>query len=269
MILPSQPDVSIAESSEEDDLVSGNCEVDNPLAGDEIPVTIDLNRHWPENLGFAIQDPSDTVLPKQKKKIFPIKENSAKKRFRDESEWKRKKAAKLREAGKSYTSQTGTIVPEKKAQLINLCTGKCVHRCDNSFNEEQRKSILSSYYKLDINAKNALLFKSIVKQPVKRHVVGARKQRVSAERGQLVTFVGIITADGERLPPAYVFPRVKCKEHFTFGGPDGSLGLANPSGWISATTFFEVIKHVQKAIQSSSTNPVLVLFDNHESHCTL
>lgn len=88
MILPSQPDVSIAESSEEDDLVSGNCEVDNPLAVDEIPVT-DLNRHWPENLGFAIQDPSDTVLPKQKKKIFPIKENSAKKRFRDESEWKK------------------------------------------------------------------------------------------------------------------------------------------------------------------------------------
>lgn len=84
-----------------------------------------------------------------------------------------------------------------------------------------------------------------------------------------MTFVGIITADGESLPPAYVFPRVKCKEHFTIGGPDGSLGLANPSGWISATTFFEVIKHVQKATQSSSTNPVLVLFDNHESHCTL
>ena len=50
-------------------------------------------------------------------------------------------------------------------------------------------------------------------------VIAGRKQRqvgqiVSAERGELVTFCGIITAFGFSLPPVYVFPRVHYKYHF-------------------------------------------------------
>lgn len=55
-------------------------------------------------------------------------------------------------------------------------------------------------------------------------------QFVSAERGELVTFVGIISAIGLALPPVYVFPRVKYKDSFLSGAPIGSLGLSNKSG---------------------------------------
>lgn len=94
-------------------------------------------------------------------------------------------------------------------------------------------------------------------------------QTVSAERGQLVTFEGIITAEGKALPPAFVFPRKNFKEQFTAGGPEGCLGLANPSGWMNSDNFFEVVKHIQALTLSSNESPVLLLLDNHESHVSL
>lgn len=42
-------------------------------------------------------------------------------------------------------------------------------------------------------------------------------QIVSAERGQLVTFIRIVDAAS-----VYIFPRVNRKDYFTAGGPDGS-----------------------------------------------
>ncbi|XP_031334067.1 uncharacterized protein LOC116164081 [Photinus pyralis] len=55
-------------------------------------------------------------------------------------------------------------------------------------------------------------------------------QIVSAERGQLVTFVGIISTIGNTVPPAFIFPRVHYKDHFVAGGPIGCLGMATKSG---------------------------------------
>ncbi|KAF2892562.1 hypothetical protein ILUMI_13609 [Ignelater luminosus] len=47
---------------------------------------------------------------------------------------------------------------------------------------------------------------------------------VSAERGELATLCGIVTATGAAFPPVHVFPRVNFKEHFLNGAPEGSLG---------------------------------------------
>lgn len=66
-------------------------------------------------------------------------------------------------------------------------------------------------------------------------------QIIPAERGQLVTFIGIVDAAGNTYPPVYILPRVNRKDYFTAGGPDRSLGLANISGWVSGPNFFEVI----------------------------
>ncbi|KAG5877409.1 hypothetical protein JTB14_035647 [Gonioctena quinquepunctata] len=52
-------------------------------------------------------------------------------------------------------------------------------------------------------------------------------QIVSAERGELVTFGGIISASGNTIPPLFVFPRVHYKDNFLEGAPEGSLGAAN------------------------------------------
>lgn len=94
-------------------------------------------------------------------------------------------------------------------------------------------------------------------------------QLVSAERGELVTFGGIISASGNTIPPLFIFPRVHFKDHFMTGAPEGSLGIATKSGWINASIFLEVLKHIQKKSLCSKDNPILLLVDNHESHVTI
>lgn len=94
-------------------------------------------------------------------------------------------------------------------------------------------------------------------------------QLVSAERGELVTFGGIISASGNTIPPLFIFPRVHFKDHFMAGAPEGSLGVATKSGWINSSIFLEVLKHIQKKTSCFKDNPILLLVDNHESHVTI
>ncbi|KAF5278025.1 hypothetical protein FQR65_LT15826 [Abscondita terminalis] len=94
-------------------------------------------------------------------------------------------------------------------------------------------------------------------------------QIVSGERGQLVTFCGIISATGSTIPPAFVFPRVKYKSYFINGAPPGSLGLSSKSGWMTGDIFLNVVKHIQNHTGSSKERRILILLDNHESHCTI
>lgn len=53
------------------------------------------------------------------------------------------------------------------------------------------------------------------------------------------------------------------------GAPPGTLGLANPSGWMTAELFPEVLDHFIRHTSSSKNNPSLLIYDNHESHITL
>ena len=59
----------------------------------------------------------------------------------------------------------------------------------------------------------------------------------SAERGDLVTMCAYVSATGTALPPVYISPRVHFKDHMTNGAPNGSKGLANPSGWMNRELF--------------------------------
>lgn len=65
-------------------------------------------------------------------------------------------------------------------------------------------------------------------------------QMTSAERGALVTTCCIISATGQFLPPAMVFPRVFFKAHMLKGAPPGTIGLATQSGWMNADLFLKV-----------------------------
>lgn len=58
-------------------------------------------------------------------------------------------------------------------------------------------------------------------------------QLFSAERGELVTFGAFISANGNTIPPLFVFPRVHYKNYFIDGAPEGSLGVATKSGRIN------------------------------------
>lgn len=90
----------------------------------------------------------------------------------------------------------------------------------------------------------------------------------SAERGTLVTTCCIVSAIGNALPPAMIFPRKNFKPYMTNGAPPGTLGLAQPTGWMTGDMFLEVLKHFIKMTSSTRENPTLIIMDNHESHLT-
>ena len=56
-----------------------------------------------------------------------------------------------------------------------------------------------------------------------------------------------------------------------FGVPPGSLGLVNSpqSSWITGLPFLKVLEHVKKHSRSPKEDHIILLMDNHDSHCTL
>lgn len=62
------------------------------------------------------------------------------------------------------------LIPSKKIELGSLCNKmNCKLRCDENFDGAARTEIFKKFHSLDINSKNALLFKSLTIQPVQRH----------------------------------------------------------------------------------------------------
>lgn len=94
-------------------------------------------------------------------------------------------------------------------------------------------------------------------------------QATSAERGTLVTMLSFICANGHTIPPAFVFPRVGFRDFMLHGAPPGSLGLANKSGWMTENNFFLALQHFVKYTKPTKEEPILLTFDNHESHISL
>ncbi|XP_023028697.2 uncharacterized protein [Leptinotarsa decemlineata] len=94
-------------------------------------------------------------------------------------------------------------------------------------------------------------------------------QVTSAERGTLVTLVGIIGATGEFVPPFLIFPRVHFKEHMLHGAPPGSKGIATPTGWMNSSLFLPLLQHFAEHERPTREKPKLILLDNHESHLSI
>ncbi|GFO01393.1 tigger transposable element-derived protein [Plakobranchus ocellatus] len=94
-------------------------------------------------------------------------------------------------------------------------------------------------------------------------------QITSAERGVLVTTCCIVSASGTALPPVFVFPRKNFKGFMLHGSPEGSLGLAHPSGWMTKENFMKVIQHFVVHAKPTREKPCLLIMDNHESHICL
>lgn len=114
---------------------------------------------------------------------------------------------------------------------------------------------------------------TVVQAPNVVAKLGARQvgQAVSGERGSMITMCMIINALGNTVPPVFIFPRARFHDSMLFGAPTGSLGLANSSksGYMIGPLFLEVLKHIKKHTRCSVDNKILLVMDNHESHCTL
>lgn len=91
----------------------------------------------------------------------------------------------------------------------------------------------------------------------------------SGERGTLVTVACAVSALGNSIPPFFIFPRVHFKEFWLSGGPAGSNGAANKSGWMIEKNFVQFLKHFIKFTKCSLDRPCLLLLDNHASHLSI
>ena len=77
-----------------------------------------------------------------------------------------------------------------------------------------------------------------------------------------------VNAIGNAIPPLFIFPLKKYNPAFLKGGPIGSIGASNKSGWMQSE-FLNFMEHLVKHTNASETNHKLVLLDNHQSHLSL
>ena len=96
-------------------------------------------------------------------------------------------------------------------------------------------------------------------------------QMVIAERSKLVTVIGVGNALGSSVPPFFVFPGQRMLpgllEGKTFVGADGTV---TQSGWSNSDVFRSYMKdHFLKYVQGRGADPILVLYDGHQSHIAI
>lgn len=91
-------------------------------------------------------------------------------------------------------------------------------------------------------------------------------QKTSGERGETVTAEICVSATGSYLPPVLLFPRVKVNESFLEGKPAESWAIFNRTGWMDKESFTKWFEWFILQSHASPENPVLLLFDGHNSH---
>ena len=112
---------------------------------------------------------------------------------------------------------------------------------------------------------------STVMKPVK--VVCARGQpvatQVTRERGDTMTFVGIINAVGQSIPPVFIIPRMRWNPTFMRNTIFGSKGILHPNGWMNGECFVQTLQHLHEKSGSSVENKILLIMDNAECHMNI
>lgn len=91
----------------------------------------------------------------------------------------------------------------------------------------------------------------------------------AAERGTMITMALAVNANGNSLPPFFLFPKKKMQAYFMDNATDGAVGFANDSGWMAQTEFVRFMDHFVRFARPSTDSPVLLLLDNHTSHLSI
>lgn len=92
---------------------------------------------------------------------------------------------------------------------------------------------------------------------------------VSWERGRNITACCSISASGVYIPPMFIYPRTRMSEQLKRNGPVDAIYECSTKGWMNEELFLTWLKHFKKHAAASKENPLLLLLDNHSSHCSL
>ncbi|KAJ8952593.1 hypothetical protein NQ318_004140 [Aromia moschata] len=88
----------------------------------------------------------------------------------------------------------------------------------------------------------------------------------SAERGVNVTIVASMSASGNFLAPAFIFPRKRIKPELMDNAPNGSPAFSQDKGWMDRDIFLQFIKYFVQQTRPSKERPILIVLDGHCSH---
>jgi len=79
----------------------------------------------------------------------------------------------------------------------------------------------------------------------------------------------IINSVGNNVPPFFISLRTRLNDSVMFDAPPGILGFVNSpqSNWFTGP--LKVFERTKKHTRSSKEDRIILLMDNHESHCTL
>lgn len=94
-------------------------------------------------------------------------------------------------------------------------------------------------------------------------------QMEGAERGTIITMALTVSANGNSVPPFFLFPRKNMQATFLDNVSNGTVGFANDSGWMQQAEFVRFIRHFIRSVKPSPDSPVLLLLDNHASHLSV
>lgn len=91
----------------------------------------------------------------------------------------------------------------------------------------------------------------------------------SVEIGINVTFVNAVSASGHFVPPAFIFGRKRMKAELLDGAPAGSIGMISDSSFINTDLFIDWLSHFRDHTKPTENDPILLVLDNHSSHCSI
>lgn len=93
--------------------------------------------------------------------------------------------------------------------------------------------------------------------------------QISGERGQTMTFFGIINAAGHSIPPVFIIPRRRWNDAFMRETVDGSKGILYLTGRMNWIGFVQTLEHVKEKSFSSPDNKILLIMDNAECYMNI
>ena len=111
-----------------------------------------------------------------------------------------------------------------------------------------------------------------VQRPAKVYAKKGEKRVGSVtswEKGKTTTAMCAFSASGVYIPPMFIFARKRMADHLTRNGPPGAIYHCSDNGWITEDLFIEWLRHFAQVTKPSEDDPVLLIFDNHVSHCSL
>lgn len=93
--------------------------------------------------------------------------------------------------------------------------------------------------------------------------------QVARERGNHMTFVGIVNAAGHGFPPVFIVARKKMNADFQRATTPGTTVLLQANGWMDHERFVQTLEHLHKVSYSSVENKILLIMDNAECHMNI